>query len=139
MHLGLTHCFFCGLGFILVNDDRCIILANAISPLAESSLHAKILALRVALDHYCEWQPNPIQVLCDCTLVLEILDGDNPCMAWRFQDEVNNVNQFTRINADLVIDYNPKDFNGVADALAWLKEVTLNWPYSTMVLICLDG
>lgn len=40
-------------------------------------------------------------------------------MAWRSQDEVNNVNQFTRINADLVIDYNPKDFNGVADALAW--------------------
>lgn len=75
-----------GLGYFIALNFNHIIIAGVDAIVAESSLVAELLTVRVALEHCCSKSIQPNLIFTDCTSVVDCLTSADLRVTWRFTD-----------------------------------------------------
>lgn len=75
-----------GLGFFIALNFNHIIIAGVDAIVAEFSLVAELLTVRMALEHCCSRSFQPNLIFTDCTSVVDCLTSADLRVTWRFTD-----------------------------------------------------
>lgn len=107
-----------GLGFIIISNLNCILLAGANVVVASSPIMAEFTAINLALQLCITNGWLPSSLYCDCAGVAQLLKNFNICTAWHIKEEYLMLKKNLGSFPHLFIETIPREENEIADALA---------------------
>lgn len=81
----------CGLGFILVNSEKVVLLVGGRSSVAVSIIQAEMEALKVTLCCCLKEGLFPSHIYMNCTSVAKLIQKKDLLVSWRFNDQIKKI------------------------------------------------
>ena len=114
--------------FVILANEKHIILADCCSINAESSLHAEARAMLLGLERCWSRNLRPNGVMTDCWNLLEILKNEDTAVAWRMKNTLQKIKSLLLKSPDVSLSWISSNCNLFAASLASLYHQGLELP-----------